>query len=45
MTSMAKDAIRKVAMKIAKDPTSATTDDAKKLARAVLMLIDGRLPQ
>jgi len=45
MTTIAKDAIRKLAMKIAKDPTSATVDDARKLARAILMLVDGRLPQ
>ena len=42
---MSKDAARKVAMKVYRDVTSATSDDAKKLARAVLLLIDGRLPQ
>lgn len=44
MTTLAKDAVRKVALKIFKDPTSATTDDAKKLARSILLLLDGRLP-
>lgn len=41
---MSKDAIRKVALKIFRDPTSATTDDARKLARSVLLLVDGKLP-
>jgi len=44
MTALAKDAIRKVATKIYKDGTAATLDDTKKLARAVLILLDGRLP-
>jgi hypothetical protein len=42
---MSKDAIRKVALKIFRDGSSATSDDAKKLARAVLLLVDGKLPQ
>lgn len=41
---MAKDAVRKLALRVAKDPSAATLDDAKKLARAVLLLVDGRLP-
>jgi hypothetical protein len=45
LTTIAKDAIRKTAMRIFKDPTSATTDDAKKLARSILLLVDGKLPQ
>jgi len=44
MTALAKDAVRKVAMRVAKDPTAATVDDARKMARALLLLIDGRLP-
>jgi hypothetical protein len=45
MTSFSKDMIRKLATKIHKDPTSATTEDAKKLARSILLLMDGKLPQ
>ena len=45
MTSLAKDAVRKTAMRIYKDPTSALTADAKKLAVAVLLLLDGKLPR
>jgi len=41
---MAKDIARKVALKIYKDPTSAGIEDVKKLARIVLLLVDGRLP-
>jgi len=45
MTSMAKEAVRKVAMKVFRDPTSATLDDAKKLALGFLLLADGKLPR
>lgn len=45
MTTIAKDAVRKVALRVFKDKTSATSEDARKLAAAVLMLVDGRLPQ
>jgi hypothetical protein len=44
MTTVAKSAVRKLALKIARDPTAATVEDARKMARAVLMLIDGRVP-
>lgn len=44
MTSLARDAVRKVAMRIYRDATSATTEDARKLAKALLLLIDGKLP-
>lgn len=42
---MAKDAVRKIALRVAKDPAAATLDDVRKLSRAVLLLVDGRLPQ
>ena len=42
---MAKDVIRKLAARVHRDPTSANVEDAKKLAAAVLMLVDGRLPR
>lgn len=41
---MAKDVVRKLAARMHKDPTAATVDDVRKLAAAVLMLVDGRLP-
>ena len=44
MSPMAKDVIRKLAARIHRDPTAATIEDARKLAAAVLMLVDGRLP-
>jgi hypothetical protein len=45
MTSYSKDAIRKIATKVYADATSATTEDARKLARAILLLLgDGKLP-
>ena len=40
-----KDAIRKVALRVAKEPMRASLDDVRKLARGVLMLVDGRLPR
>lgn len=42
---MAKDVVRKHAMKLYKNPTAATVDDVRKLVKAVLLLVDGRLPQ
>lgn len=42
---MAKQAIRKVAARVYRDPTSATTDDLKKLAAAWLLECDGKLPK
>lgn len=39
MSGDARAAIGKLARRIANDATSATTDDARKLARAVLMLL------
>lgn len=45
MTSYSKEAVRKIATKVYLDATSATTDDARKLARAILLLLgDGKLP-
>lgn len=44
MSNGTKDAMRKLAMRIHKDPTSANVEDARKLARAVLILVDGKLP-
>ena len=45
VSPMSKDAARKIALKVFRDVTSATTDDARKLAAAVLMLVDGKLPR
>jgi hypothetical protein len=44
MNGLARDVMRKLALRIFKDPTSANVDDARKLARAVLILVDGVLP-
>lgn len=44
MTAFSKDAVRKVATKVYLDATSATTEDARKLAKALLLLLDGKLP-
>jgi hypothetical protein len=43
MNSTTREAIRKVAKKIHADVTSATSEDAKKLARAVLLLLGEKL--
>lgn len=45
MSPEAKEAVRKIALRVARDPTSASVDDARKLARAFLLATDGRLPQ
>jgi hypothetical protein len=42
---MAKDAASKLAQRIYEDPTRASVEDARKLARAVLLLTTGRLPE
>lgn len=44
MTTIAREAIRKLALRVSKDPTSASVDDARKLARAFLLLTEGRIP-
>lgn len=44
MTKFANEAIRKLAHRIHKDPTSANVEDAKKLARALILLTEGKLP-
>jgi len=44
MTKFANEAIRKLARRIHEDPTRATVDDAKKLARALILLTEGKLP-
>lgn len=44
MTKFASDVIRKLARRVHEDPTSATVDDAKKLARALILLTEGKLP-
>jgi hypothetical protein len=43
MTLHTRDVMRKLARRIAADPTSATTTDASKLAKAFLLLLDGRI--
>lgn len=40
-----REAIRKIALRVAKDPTTATVEDARKLARAWLLQTDGKLPR
>lgn len=45
MSPMAKDVIRKLALRLIKNPTAATVDDVRKLTRGVLLLVDGRLPE
>jgi len=42
VSSNARDAIGKLARRIAKDATQASVEDARKLARAVLMLLGER---
>ena len=42
---MAKTAIRKIAVRVYRDPQAATRDDIEKLARAWLLEVDGRLPK
>lgn len=44
MTKFASDVIRKLAHRVHEDPTRATVDDAKKLARALILLTEGKLP-
>lgn len=44
MTALARDAMRKVALRVYKDATAASVEDARKMAKALLLLIDGRLP-
>jgi hypothetical protein len=44
VSGLARDVMRKLALRILKDPTSANVDDARKLARAILILVDGKLP-
>lgn len=45
ISKTARDYIRQTAMRVHRDPTAATLQDAKKMAAALLMLLDGRLPQ
>lgn len=45
VSPMAKQAIRKVAARVHRDPQKATLDDIRKLARAWLLEVDGRLPE
>ena len=44
MTLAGREVVRKLAARIHKDPTAATVEDARKLAKAILLLLDGRLP-
>ncbi len=45
MTRYGNEAINKLAHRLYKDPTSATTDDLKKLVRAWLLASEGKLPK
>jgi hypothetical protein len=45
MTTYSKEAIRKTAMRVYRDKTAATLDDAAKMAAAILLLLDGKLPK
>lgn len=42
MTTLVKDTVRKLALRIHRDPTA--DSEKRQLARALLMLLDGRLP-
>jgi hypothetical protein len=44
MSGPVKDLMRRLALRVYKDPTSANVDDARKMARAILLLVDGKLP-
>lgn len=44
MSRGSKEAIAKLARRVYADPTSAKTNDAIIMARALLLLIEGRLP-
>lgn len=44
MSSVARRALAVLARRIHADPTCATVEDAKKLARGLLILLEGRLP-
>lgn len=44
MSPAAQHVVAKLAARVAKDPTSATVEDARKLARAVLLLTTGKVP-
>lgn len=45
MSPEGKNAVRKIAARVFRDPTAASVDDARKLSAALLMLIDGKLPK
>lgn len=45
MSPEGKNAVRKIAARVWKDPTAANVSDAKKMAAALLLLFDGRLPK
>jgi hypothetical protein len=45
MSPIAKDAVRRHALRLHADPGKATLDDVRKLVNAVLMLVDGTLPK
>lgn len=44
MSPDTKDTVAKHAARMLKNPTAATTDDVRKLARAVLLLTTGKVP-
>lgn len=45
MSPMSKDILRRLALRLYKDPTAASIDDVRKLVAGVLMLVDGKLPE
>ena len=45
MSPMAKQALRKVAARVYKDPLKATVADIEKLAAGWLIEVDGKLPK
>lgn len=45
MSPDGKESLRKVALRVARDPLRATLDDVRKLSRGVLLLVDGKLPR
>ena len=44
MSPEGKAAIRKVAARVHRDPTSGTVEDLRKLAAFALLIVDGKLP-
>ena len=44
MSALARKIIAKLAHRVHEDPTAASVEDAKKMAAALLLLLEGKLP-